>query len=565
MPVDYYNRVNSELLALIPPDAGLVVEGGCGAGALGEAYRRINPSCRYVGIELNREAAERAASRLSAVRTGDAETLDLGEDNIDCLVYGDVLEHMADPWATLARHAARLRDGGQVVACIPNIQHLSVIVDLLRGRWRYRDEGLLDRTHLRFFTLESIGELFAKAGLTVFDVRPRLLKEPAELAGFRDLLAPIAERLGADRAAFQTQTAALQYLVRAVKGRPGRRLLILTILGETNVVSAPVRIHQPHSFLATIPGVRIRSQDKTATLETGLAGEDKIFIWQRIFPAEAEQQRQLLRHGYITVAEMDDDPRHWPKHVEDCFFAFRSVHAVQVSTEPLAEFMRQYNPNVAVFANQLARLPAPRTYGDGPVGIFFGALNRENDWRPIMPALNAVLAANRGRVRVKDVHDRAFFAALATEDKQFTPFCPFPEYERLLRSCANALLPLEPTGFNAMKSDLKFLECAGHGVVALASPTVYADVVRHGETGFIYRTPDDFAASLAALIADRGLRRNVAARAYEWVAENRLLARHYRQRYDWYLSLIDRRSELDASLEERVPGIVSGLTRPGNK
>jgi glycosyltransferase involved in cell wall biosynthesis len=99
----------------------------------------------------------------------------------------------------------------------------------------------------------------------------------------------------------------------------------------------------------------------------------------------------------------------------------------------------------------------------------------------------------------------------------------------------------------------------------LASPTVYADVVRHGETGFIYRTPDDFAASLAALIADRGLRRNVAARAYEWVAENRLLARHYRQRYDWYLSLIDRRSELDASLEERVPGIVSGLTRPGNK
>ncbi|HWQ60759.1 MAG TPA: methyltransferase domain-containing protein [Negativicutes bacterium] len=562
--MDYYNRVNSDLLALIPPDAGMVVEVGCGAGALGEAYRRLNPYCRYVGIELNREAAERAASRLSAVKSGDAETLDIGEENVDCLVYGDVLEHMADPWATLARHAGRIKEGGQVVACIPNIQHWSVIIGLLQGQWRYRDEGLLDRTHLRFFTLESIGELFAKAGLTVYEVRPRQTN-PREAAGFHELLAPVAERLGVDRAAFINQTTAVQYLVRAVKGRPGRRLLIQTLLGETNVVCAPVRIHQPHSFMATIPGVRIRSQGKTASLDGGQTGEEKIFIWQRIFPNEVGQQQQLIRCGYLTVAEMDDDPRHWPLHEETDFFAFRSVHAVQVSTEPLADFIRQYNPNVTVFPNQLARLPAPRAYGDGPVGIFFGAINRENDWRPILPALNAVLAKRRGRVTVKVVHDRRFFDALATEDKEFTPFCVYPEYERLLRSCDIALLPLEPTSFNAMKSDLKFLECAGHGVAVLASPTVYAETVRDGETGFIYRTPDEFAATLSRLIDDRDLRRSVAGRAYAWVAENRLLARHYRQRYDWYLSLLDRLPELNESLERRVPGIVSGTARLGKE
>lgn len=564
--MDYYNRVNQDLLALIPPDARLVVEVGCGAGALGEIYRRINPDCRYVGVELNREAAERAASRLSSVRTGDAETLDIGEDDIDCLVYGDVLEHMADPWTTLARHAARLRDGGQVVACIPNIQHISVILGLLQGRWRYRDEGLLDRTHLRFFTLEGIGELFARAGLTVHDVRPRLLKDSPEAARGRELLAPVAASLGVDKAAFAGQTTALQYLVRAVKGRPGRRLLIQTLLGETNVVCAPVRIHQPHSFLATIPGVRIRSQDKNATLESGgPAGDGKIFIWQRVFPTDAAQQQQLLRYGYLTVAEMDDDPRHWPQHEATNFFAFRSVHAVQVSTEPLADFIKPYNPNVTVFPNQLASLPPPRAYGEGPVGIFFGAINRENDWRPILPELNAILAKNRGRVTVKVVHDRRFFDALETADKEFTPFCPFPRYERLLRSCDIALLPLEPTAFNAMKSDLKFLECAGHGVVALASPTVYAASVRDGETGFIYRTPGEFAAKLAELIADGGLRRKIAGRAYAWVAENRLLARHYRQRYDWYLSLLGRLPELNESLERRVPGIVPGTVRPGKE
>ncbi len=218
MPADYYNRVNTDLLALIPTDAGLVVEIGCGAGALGEAYLRINPSCRYVGVELNREAAERAVSRLSAVRTGDAEKLDIGEDKIDCLVYGDVLEHMADPWSVLARHAACLRDGGQVVACIPNVQHWSVIISLLAGQWRYQDEGLLDRTHLRFFTLESIRELFAGAGLTIIEIRLRQ-SDPKKAAGFHELLAPLAERLGIDQAAFRRQTLTIQYLVRAVKGK----------------------------------------------------------------------------------------------------------------------------------------------------------------------------------------------------------------------------------------------------------------------------------------------------------------------------------------------------------
>ena len=72
---------------------------------------------------------------------------------MDCLVFGDVLEHLVDPWAVLARLARLVCDGGQILACIPNVQHYSVIVSLLRGKWDYQDEGLLDRTHLRFFTL----------------------------------------------------------------------------------------------------------------------------------------------------------------------------------------------------------------------------------------------------------------------------------------------------------------------------------------------------------------------------------------------------------------------------
>ena len=144
------------------------------------------------------------------------------EPGVDCLIFGDVLEHMVDPWSVLARLSGWVRDGGQVLACIPNVQHYSVIVDLLRGSWRYQEEGLLDRTHLRFFTLEGIQELFARAGLRVFDVQPRWW-EDEQLRPLPADHGPGPRPLGIDPARFAAQTRAVQYLVRAVRaGGPAR-------------------------------------------------------------------------------------------------------------------------------------------------------------------------------------------------------------------------------------------------------------------------------------------------------------------------------------------------------
>src|SRR4051812_9944481 len=97
-PLGYYDLVNPYVLPLLPADAGLVVDVGCGAGALGDQYKRINPDARYVGIEVEPEAAARARGRLDEVLVGDVEDPDLGrgavaDGSADCLVYGDVLEH----------------------------------------------------------------------------------------------------------------------------------------------------------------------------------------------------------------------------------------------------------------------------------------------------------------------------------------------------------------------------------------------------------------------------------------------------------------------------------------
>src|SRR5262249_50822429 len=150
-----------DLLRLLPREARVIVEVGCGSGALGAAFKRINPAARYLGIERHAPAAFQAGGGLDRGVLGDAglttpQQLGITPGEVDVLVYGDVLEHLADPWALLRQQVPWLRPGGLVLACVPNVQHWSVLAELLRGRWRYRDEGLLDRTHLRFFTLEGV-------------------------------------------------------------------------------------------------------------------------------------------------------------------------------------------------------------------------------------------------------------------------------------------------------------------------------------------------------------------------------------------------------------------------
>ena len=556
----------------MPPDASVVLEAGCGTGALAEAYRRINNRVTYFGIEINASAATiaRQTGRIDQLIVGDIEGVDpllLGlsdeQPRVDCLVFGDVLEHLVDPWVLLARLARLVRASGQILACIPNVQHYSVILNLMRGIWDYQDEGLLDRTHLRFFTRSGVSDLFKKAGLEVFDIQPRWWPDSGP-GQFHKLMEPVLSALKIEPTSFATQTRAVQYLVRALRAAaPPARMLIWTLVGSA--LGSEVRVKEPLEFLATIAGVRTRTDSglKFDELKLFLPGEQKVFVQQRViipWRQHLELQRQLIGNGYLIVAEIDDDPRHFDQMVSTDFVALRSCHCVQTTTERMAETIREFNPHVAVFSNQVASLPQLRSRphvdsAGGPVRLFFGALNREADWAADMPAINDVLTRHGNKIQIQVIYDRAFFDALTTPYKLFEPLCPIERYHALLDEADIGLLPLKATRFNEHKSDLKFIECAAHGVVCLASPTVYERSIHDGETGLIYRSPDELSAKLESLVGDSRLRHRLAENARRYVAENRMLARYFRARHDWYLSMVAQKDVLEADLRKRVPEI----------
>jgi len=322
-----------------------------------------------------------------------------------------------------------------------------------------------------------------------------------------------------------------------------------------------VRVQQPLEALRMLGANAVLHKTKVKFLDDVPEEEPKIMVLQRAFLSKEgwpKTVKAAIERGWLMVVEYDDYPEN-PFNAEKRansldWERFKMCHAIQASTKPLVKAFEEHNPEVALFENQLLRMPPPVTRTDDNIRLFFGALNRKNAWEPLIDTYNAVLRSNP-KAQAVVIHDREFFDALKTRNKVFKPTADYNGYMRTLSQCDICLQPLDDTKFNRYKSDIKFLEAGAAGLAVIASPVVYEDYIDHDKTGLIARSPKEWQDLLTKLVEDAGYRKTLGANAKAYVRENRLLMQHAHKRLEWYRDLWSRKEQLNQRLFDLYPDL----------
>lgn len=175
---DYFSSARTGILDLLPEFSARVLEIGCGSGQTLEMLKQKKLCLETVGVELFTAAADEARNKVDSVYCMDVEKSPLPEQigKFDLILLLDVLEHLVDPWTFLRRlKEEHLAINGKIIISLPNARHFSLVLPLLRGRFDYIERGILDKTHLRFFTRSSAKNLLKSAGLHIETIKPTSL------------------------------------------------------------------------------------------------------------------------------------------------------------------------------------------------------------------------------------------------------------------------------------------------------------------------------------------------------------------------------------------------------
>ncbi|MEN3186776.1 MAG: methyltransferase domain-containing protein [Atribacterota bacterium] len=253
----YYAFSRPEVRALIPHGCQRILDVGCGEGNLGGMLKEER-QCEVWGVEINFQVAAEAEKKLDRVLVGNYEELvtELPEAYFDCVIFADVLEHFVDPWKALEETRRVLKEGGYIVASVPNVRHWSVIQSLLEGEWNYQEAGILDRSHLRFFTGRSLMELFRGRGFRVESLQGTTIQNMTIPQEFVRAIRSV----GISAEGFTEESAIYQYLILAQKeaawGLVSLILLTRNNLAYTKLCLESIRRYtpEPHEIIVVDNG-----------------------------------------------------------------------------------------------------------------------------------------------------------------------------------------------------------------------------------------------------------------------------------------------------------------------
>lgn len=169
-----YTGPRYDVIRMIEDEPKRVLDVGCSDGSIGAALKNIYRTVEVHGIEFDVKFAEKARLRLDSVTQADLNSFDLSTlpKNVDLFIFADVLEHTVHPKNVMKKIIEHCGDTNyKIIVSVPNVQHITVIFNLLAGHWPERDRGIFDHTHLRWFTYDSIVKLAAHSNLKITNVK----------------------------------------------------------------------------------------------------------------------------------------------------------------------------------------------------------------------------------------------------------------------------------------------------------------------------------------------------------------------------------------------------------
>lgn len=587
----YHDSRRKELPAMLARTPRRVLDIGCATGSTGMMIKEQWPGTFVAGIELNRLAAEKARERLDLViseklEDTDMEAVGIARHSIDTVILADVLEHMYDPWSTLLRLHPYLTDDAQVLISIPNVRNLWLMNEIADGRFGYALDGLLDITHIRFFTLSEMEKMLGDTGyaivnfgrtidprtglqghdpkVTTIETNKLIIKDVTErdmveLGTLQFLL--LAKPMQPLPAEVQREVLARGHMKAAPAAAVGRRRRLVVYSSDAPLwACAWIRVLQPFAQLEheweVVWGVDWH-KNPPKVLEEALSGADAVLI-QRFFPlpATADMVEKIFAAGVPVIYDMDDpiidvvegDPCY--KDIALCrpyaMDVLRRADAVFVSTDTLRESFSKTASNIAVLPNlvDLRLFAAPVILPDVVTRIgILGTGTHGADLALVEGALRKLLQRHQGKVEVVVMGMQAAGAETIPGLRYLDYVADYESYAAKLRELGLhiALVPLRDIPFNRGKSNIKWLEYSACGIAGIYSKVEPYRCVRHGETGLLVdNTEEAWLAAIESLIEQPERRMALAQAAQREVFERYALQTNVQRYAEAYRAVLEQ-------------------------
>jgi 2-polyprenyl-3-methyl-5-hydroxy-6-metoxy-1,4-benzoquinol methylase/glycosyltransferase involved in cell wall biosynthesis len=509
-----------------------ILDVGCASGYFGGALKELGHE--VWGVEIGRRAGDRAKARLDRVYLGGIEAF-LADSRwtavrFDCIVFGDVLEHLVDACTVLQQCRERLAPGGIIVASIPNVAHQAVRAMLLEGRWEYSPMGILDSTHLRFYTQATVVELMSRTGLRVERLDRVSVPAPATGIAYHPALLDAVSRLASD-----SETEVFQYVLCArsdpraavhnLRFMPGVGERLLLVGPPYTRPTADDAREQVLARLRQSLGYDLRRQSADEVEANGLSWASTVILDLGLRAQALALARSAKAQGKRVVAVLDDlpgveEPR-WRARRRSTLSEglLARVDLVVTPSPALARAVADRVPLVRVVPEVPPVGPSPDHPRDGRVTLFLGPLApaRVEFLIPVLAGLQA-----EGRIRLVAIgavarHLQAAGLAVARHET-----LDYPVYQALLARLPDplGLIPADPARA-PYGTGLRYREYALAGIPTICSAqSPEAELIVDGVDGLLCTNDAaEWERGIRALLADRSLRERIGRAAHERALE----------------------------------------------